>query len=152
MFDFKQMIILSHNPVAYSVCGTFICIEGWFISDLLFFFLFLTDVILQCFLWRNSMEFYHMHSISREKLARKSLWLTIIAGLVKPPHPLLDAIIGGFSTVFLSYQNPPQLWFSIDSFIWQIAVKFWKSIQSSTIEPGKKVQFPVTTTIPARKF
>ena len=71
MCDFKQTIILSHNPIAYSACGTFVCIEGWFIFDLLFFFLFVTDVILQCFLWRNSMEFYHMHSISRENFGKK---------------------------------------------------------------------------------
>ena len=48
-----------------------------------------------------------MHSISREKFARKSQWLTIIAGLVNPPCPLLDAITRGFSIVFLSYKNPP---------------------------------------------
>ena len=43
-------------------------------------------IILQCFLWRNSMEFYHMHSISRKKLVRKSLWLIIVVGFVKPPR------------------------------------------------------------------
>ena len=152
MCDFKQTIIFSHNPVAYSVCGMLVWIQGWLISDLLLFFLFLTNVILQCFLWINSMEFYHMHSISREKLARKSRWLTIVAGLVKPPRSPLDTITGGFSAVFLSYQNPAQLWFSTFSFIWQIAVRFWKAIQSSTIQPGNKVQFPVTATISTRKF
>ena len=159
MCDFKQTIILSHNLVAYPVCGTFICIEGWLIYDLLLFFLFLTNVILKCFLWRNSMEFYHMHSISREKLAisrekleRKSRWLTIVTGLVKPPHSPLDTITGGFSAVFLSYQNLAQLWFSTFSFIWQIAVRFWKVIQSSTIQPGNKVQFFVTIAISVRKF